>query len=248
VKPFHRITLAIGLICCLLLTACTSPVAGTVSSQAHKTLYQVSTLNSLSAGNFDGIKTVQEVLQEGDFGLGTFDGLNGEMVLLDGQMYQVKDSGKVEIPTASTKLPFAAVTFFNADRSEAISQAQNFNALKADLDPMILNKDRFYAIRVDGFFNQIQVRSESKQQKPYLSLTDALKNQDVFNDKNVKGTLVGFWCPNDIGTLNVVGYHFHFISDDHSQGGHVLDVSINTATVKLDEISFVSIDLGDDAP
>jgi acetolactate decarboxylase len=248
VKPYHRIAFAIGLVFCLLLTACTSPLAGIVSSQAHKTLYQVSTLNSLSAGNFDGIKTVQEVLQEGDFGLGTFDGLNGEMVLLDGQMYQVKDSGKVEIPTASTTLPFAAVTFFNADRSEDISQAQNFNALKADLDQLILNKDRFYAIRVDGVFNQIQVRSESQQQKPYPSLTDALKNQDVFNYKNVKGTLVGFWCPDDIGTLNVVGYHFHFISDDRSQGGHVLDVSINTATVKLDEISFVSIDLGDDAP
>ena len=174
--------------------------------------------------------------------------MNGEMILLDGQMYQVKDSGKVQIPAASTKLPFAAVTFFNADYSEDINQVQNFDALKAAIDQMIVKKDRFYAIRVDGVFNQIQVRSESQQQKPYPSLTDALKNQDVFNYKNVKGTLVGFWCPNDIGTLNVVGYHFHFISDDYSQGGHVLDVNINTATVKLDEISFVSIDLGDGAP
>jgi acetolactate decarboxylase len=248
VKPSRHITLAIGLVFCLLLTACTSPVAGIGVPQAQKTLYQVSTLNSLSAGNFDGIKTVQEVLQEGNFGLGTFDGLNGEMILLDGQMYQVKDSGKVEIPGAPSKLPFAAVTFFQADHSEDISHVQNLDALKADIDQMIVKKDRFYAIRVDGVFNQIQVRSESQQQKPYPSLTDALKNQDVFIYKNVKGTLVGFWCPNDIGTLNVTGYHFHFISDDHSQGGHVLDVSINTATVKLDEISFVSIDLGDGAP
>jgi acetolactate decarboxylase len=248
VKPPHRITLAIGLVFCLLLTACTIPVASIAASQAQKTIYQVSTLNSLSAGNFDGIKTVQEVLQEGNFGLGTFDGLNGEMILLDGQMYQVKDSGKVEIPAASTKLPFAAVTFFEADRSADISQVQDFDALKAAIDQMIVKKDRFYAIRVDGVFNQIQVRSESQQQKPYPNLTDAFKNQDVFNYKNVKGTLVGFWCPNDIGTLNVVGYHFHFFSDDHSQGGHVLDVGINTATVKLDEISFVNIDLGDGAP
>lgn len=140
------------------------------------------------------------------------------------------------------------MTFFNADHSEDIGQAQNFNTLKADLDPMILNKDRFYAICVDGVFNQIQVRSESQQPKPYPSLTDALKNQDMFKYKNVKGTLVGFWCPDDIGTLNVVGYHFHFISDDHSEGGHVLDVSVNTAAVKLDEISFVNIDFGDSAP
>ena len=243
-KSLSRITLIIGLACCLLLTACAAPAASAVPAD---TLYQVSTINSLSAGNYDGIKTVQEVEQKGDFGVGTFDGLNGEMVLLDGQIYQVDVSGKVNTPAASTKLPFAAVTFFKAGASKDISQVQNFAGLKTAIDPLIVKKDHFYAIRISGLFSTIQVRSESKQEKPYPILTDALKKQAVFNYQNVKGALVGFWTPDDSGTLNAVGYHLHFISDDHTQGGHVLDVSVNNATIKVDETRYLTVDFSDSA-
>jgi acetolactate decarboxylase len=162
-------------------------------------------------------------------------------------MYQVDVSGKVNTPAVSTKLPFAAVTFFNASASKDISQVQNFAGLKTAIDPLIVKKDHFYAIRINGTFSTIQVRSESKQEKPYPTLTDALKKQAVFNYQNVKGTLVGFWTPDDSGTLNAVGYHLHFISDDHTQGGHVLDVSVNTATVKVDETRYLTVDFSDSA-
>ena len=242
-KPLFRIIFVLELACGLLLTSCATPIG--VPPLERENIYQVSTLNSLTARNFDGIKTVQQVLQKGDFGVGTFDGLNGEMVLVDGKIYQVKDSGKVETPAVTATLPYAVVTYFDADITKDLNQVPNFAALQKDIDPLIVKKDRFYAIRIDGVFSQIKVRSESQQQKPYPTLTDALKNQSVFTYENVKGTLVGFWCPDDIGTLNAIGYHLHFISADHSQGGHVLEVSINNATVKLDETPHFDLDLSD---
>jgi acetolactate decarboxylase len=242
-----RMYFATFLLFVLLLSACATNASPSASAETRETLYQVSTINSLMAGNYDGIKTAAQISNKGDFGIGTFDALEGEMVLLDGQFYQVKDSGKVESPNTSIKLPFTAVTFFDADITQDVSQIKDLDALKATLDKMIVEKDKFYAIKVAGSFSQVKVRSVPKQQKPYPVLSEVTKNQPVFDYENVKGTLVGFWCPDYVGGVNVPGYHLHFISDDRSQGGHLLNVNISNASIKLDETRSFEMELSDNA-
>jgi acetolactate decarboxylase len=225
----------------LILTACSAPA----SAQARDTLYQVSTINSLMAGNYDGIKTIQDVSKKGDTGIGTFDTLDGEMVMIDGTVYKVKSSGAVEKPDVKVTLPFSAVTYFDIDNSTSLGPVKNLDELKAALDKMIVKKDRFYAFRVDGTFATVQTRSVPAQQKPYPILSEVTKKQAVFNFESVKGSLIGFWCPETVGSINVPGYHLHFISDDRTKGGHLLNISFDSAKAMIDETRFFEMEIGE---
>jgi acetolactate decarboxylase len=231
----------------MVLTACSKTEAAQPITETRDTLYQVSTIGSLMAGNYDGIKTAKQVSSKGDIGIGTFEGLDGEMVMVNGSIYQVKDSGAVIKVGEDIKLPFTAVTYFEADSSQDMNTIQNLDGLKSTLDKMIVKKDIFYAIRIDGVFGKVQVRSVPKQSKPYPILSEVTKKQAVFNYEDVKGSLVGFWCPDYVGSINVPGYHLHFISDDLTKGGHLLDISFSSAKAMLDETRFFDMELGESA-
>jgi len=214
----------------LVLAGC----AGGAALQERETLYQVSTISLLMAGNYDGVQKLDALKTHGDVGIGTFNALDGEMVMLDGVVYRVKDSGKVERPADGETTPFSAVTFFDADVSQELGGVQGLDALKAQLEQWITQKNVFYALRIDGHFDTVKVRSVPRQEKPYPLLTEVTKNQPVFTYQNVEGTLIGFWCPEYVGGINVAGFHLHFLSGDRTQGGHVLDVSLANGKAMLD--------------
>lgn len=228
--------LALALTGSFLLTGCTGNISASIGTpdELKDTIYQVSTLNSLLMGNYDGYESVEVLKNNGDLGIGTFDTLDGEMVMIDGKVYKVKSTGEVVEVEDSVTVPFAAVTYFERDRKVTLSGMTNLDTLKLELDKQITDKDMFYAIRIDGVFQDVKVRSVPKQEKPYPVLTEITKNQPVYEYKDVKGSLVGFWCPEYVGGTNVPGYHLHFISEDRSQGGHLLDVSFESAEAALD--------------
>jgi acetolactate decarboxylase len=242
-----RIIIPILLLFGIALQACAKVETTQPLPETRDTLYQVSTIGSLVAGNYYGIKKAKQVASKGDLGIGTFDGLDGEMVMINGSIYQVKDSGAVIKVGDEITLPFTAVTYFDSDSSQDVNTIQNLDGLKSALDKLIVKKDRFYAIRVDGEFSKVQVRSVPKQTKPYPILSEVTKKQAVFNYENVKGSLVGFWCPDYVGSVNVPGYHLHFISDDLTKGGHLLDISFSNAKAMLDETRFFEMELGESA-
>lgn len=199
-------------------------------------IFQVSTLNSLSAGNFDGNFSISELKKHGDTGIGTFNGLDGEMIELNGNVYQVKSNGTVYLASGSTKTPFAMVTFFKPDKILFINSSMNYTELQEYLNATLPSKNMFYSFKVIGTFDSVKARSPPKQNKPYSNLTTALKNQSIFNFNNITGTMVGFWCPQSASDVNLNDYHFHFISADKSSGGHVLDLKLKAVIVEIDYI------------
>lgn len=204
-------------------------------------LYQVSTYTSLSAGGYDPVEPVGVLMGNGDLGLGTFTGLDGEMVVVEGTCYQVKSDGTVRPADPSQGVPFASVTFFSPDLSIPGTVAGNMTELTAFLDSQLPSKDQFYAIRITGAFPYIRARSPPAQEKPYPPLADALKEQAVFEFRNVTGTAAGFYTPASAEGLGFPGYHLHFISGDRTVGGHVLDISMNGNQVQLDATPRVSV-------
>ena len=198
-------------------------------------LYQTLTISSLQEGVFDGTTTVGDLKKYGDIGVGTFEGLDGEMIILDGVIYQVKGDGKIYLPSDDTRVPFAAITYFETDKKFHIDKDVNVTQLQQLLDKELPTSNVFYAIRIDGTFSHVKTRSVDKQSKPYPTLAKALENQKIFEFNNVKGTIVGLRCPSYIGGINVAGYHFHFITDDRKGGGHVLECQLQDADVKFDE-------------
>jgi acetolactate decarboxylase len=219
-------------------------------------LFQVSTIDALMQGVYDGVMNFGELEQQGDFGIGCFEGIDGEMVALDGDYYQVKSDGVVYPVNDSMATPFSTVTYFDKDLAVNVS-AKNFTELCRVLDAQIPSQNLFYAIRIDGTFPYVETRSIPKQRKPYPLLKDAATNQSVFEFDNVTGTIVGFYTPEYVEGLNVPGYHLHLITEDRMAGVHILELALNNSEVWLDATSgfnmalpssgdFIGVDLTQD--
>jgi acetolactate decarboxylase len=197
----------------------------------HETLYQVSTINALMLGVYDGVQPVSELKKHGDFGIGTFDGLDGEMIVLDGTVYQAKADGRMYLVMDNTTTPFATVTIFDQDFSLTTGQPMNFSVFSKDMSARLPSQNMIYAVRVHDTFPWMKVRAIPAQQKPYPTLTEAAKNQSVYTYTNTTGTLVGVYMPLFFDGLNVPGYHLHYLSDDHQTGGHILDFVVPANTI-----------------
>lgn len=207
------------------------------STADRETIFQVSLLQGLTLGDYYGSVTVKELKEKGDTGIGTFEGVNGELIALDGEVYRAKSDGSVEVAPDDETIPFSNVTFFDADTTEEISGITNIDDLKAYLNGKVeeFGKNRFYMIRIDGSFKKVSARSELKQEEPYKTLAEALStDQREFDFDETTGTVVGLFCPEYMNDLNAVGWHFHYVSDDKQKGGHVLDLDIDKAEVKWD--------------
>jgi acetolactate decarboxylase len=205
----------------------TKPVTAPVD---RETLYQVSTIDALMQGVFDGIQPVGELKKHGDFGIGTFDGLDGEMIVLDGVVYQAKADGKIYTVADNVTTPFATVTYFDLDRTVKTPRPMNMTVFSSDMAGSIPSRNMIYAVRMHGTFPSMTVRAIPAQHKPYPTLTVAAKNQSVYTYVNTTGTVVGFYTPVFFSGLNVAGFHLHFISDDRKTGGHILDFSVPANT------------------
>lgn len=197
-------------------------------------LFQVSTIDALMQGVFDGFYSFDDLKTHGDFGIGTFDSLEGEMIALDGYYYQVKADGVAYPVLGNMTAPFATVTDFEVDQTASIKNASNFTELSLQLDKELPSRNVFYAIRIEGTFPYVKTRSIPKQVKPYPRLADAAKTQSVFEMTNVTGTVVGVWAPDFAKSLNVPGYHLHFITEDRKAGGHILDIAVDGAEAWVD--------------
>lgn len=210
-------------------------------------LFQVSTLDALLQGIYGASMTLGDLRRHGDFGLGTYEGLDGEMVLLDGHFYQIRFDGSIVEPPAETRAPFAAITNFRTDSSFTVKGA-SMTQLADLIDSVLPSKNLFYAVRVHGVYSVINTRSVAKQFLPYPPLATATATQATFTNSNILGTAVGIRCPQYVSGVNQAGYHFHFISDDRKAGGHALAFTTGDVTVDVMMIRQHSVWLPADEP
>lgn len=198
-------------------------------------IWQLSTFARLNAGGFDGILTAGEVKRHGTLGLAAADQLNGEMALVDGRFYQFLASGQVVQAPDSMRLPFAEVTPWNGGRDVPVAPGQTFGADTASLLPPPADTTGFYAVRMEGTWDTIIVRTFRQQTPPYPTLGQAAANEVRDTLVGARGTLVGFWQPPFAQGMSIAGYHLHFVSEDRARGGHVLAFRARSARMQLSE-------------
>jgi acetolactate decarboxylase len=225
--PFLSAILALG----LALAGCSC------KDNPPDALFQTSTIDALLAGVFDGDLSLGELLTHGDLGIGTFDALDGEMIVLDGTCYQVKSDGRVYRPDPTTLTPFAAVCRFRPEQRFPIETPANAAQIQSLLDRRAANPNLFYAIKITGHFNSVHTRSVPRQTRPYPTLKEATAKQPEFHIPPTRGTLVGFRSPTYAKGLNVPGYHLHFLSDDRTVGGHVLAYELASGQCEIEAFS-----------
>jgi acetolactate decarboxylase len=203
-------------------------------------LFQVSTIEALLHGAYDGDVTVAELAGRGDLGLGTFNALDGELVLADGVVYRAAEDGSVHPAELDRCSPFAVVTPFAPGAELYVGVAQDVDALLGQLAPPA---PTCTAVRIEGRFEHVRLRSVGPQRHPYPPLADVLADQRVFEESDVHGVVVGFCFPAHESRLNLPGRHLHFLSEDRSRGGHVLSCRPAECVVRVDHEAEIAVEL-----
>jgi acetolactate decarboxylase len=198
----------------------------------HHTLYQISTSAALVQGVYQGCVNVGTIKTHGNFGLGTFDMLDGEGMMLDGHVYQAMEDGSVKEPADSASAPFWVSAEFEADRTVTIDKVNSWEELCTHIDGLRRSENLFTAIRIDGVFDEIHYRVACRT-APGTDLVTATSHQAEFTLQNIQGSLIGFWSPIYARTFNIPGYHLHLLSSDHQHGGHILGIRANNLTLQV---------------
>lgn len=206
-------------------------------------IYQMSTINALVSGLYDGCVSLNKLLKKGDFGLGTFKDLDGELTLLNGVFYRTRPDGSMYVCDKNVTAPFAVVTKLENYSTYNIEKCTCYNEVKEKLDSLIESKNIFYAFHIKGEFDYIKTRTVVKQQKPYRPMAEVVKTQPIFEYNNIEGDIIGFRCPDYVEGLNVPGYHFHFISKDRKIGGHISECAIKSAKAIVQNCSCFRMEL-----
>ncbi|AVK60491.1 acetolactate decarboxylase [Lactobacillus sp. CBA3605] len=209
---------------------------------ATNTIFQHGTLGLLVPGLYTGTITAGELLTHGDTGIGTLDGLDGEVIILNGTAYQAREDGQIREIAATETLPFASVHFEKPAISSPVAELTQAAFEKQLLkDYQLMNV--FAAVRVDGRFKHIKTRVAPRQQPPYQTLVAATAHQPEFEGQAVDGTIIGYFAPQLFQGATVGGFHLHFLSQDHQLGGHVLGFEIDQATVKVQRFADFKVHL-----
>lgn len=210
-----------------------------------KALYQVSTLNALMLGDYRGSKTVKEVLEVTDTGVGTYDGLDGEAIIYRGHAYVGRSTGEVSEMGPEAKFAFSCTANFDENVNENEISFDSIEDLKAKLEQYLGSHNYFYMIKMEGVFS-VKVRSCFKQDEPYKPLFEVAVDERKFEYHNIEGSVVGICSPNYVEGMNLPGWHVHFISKNLKKGGHILEVSGNNAKLKVNGFKAWKVSMPDD--
>jgi len=196
-------------------------------------VFQTSTLEALLHGAYEGDVTVAELARRGDLGLGTFDALDGELIAVDGVVYRAAADGSVAPADPDRRCPFAVVTRFHARVEKAVG-ALDFDALLEALDREVPRTGVCAAVRLDGRFAHVRLRSVPAQRPPWRTLDEVLAEQRTFEASDVDGTVVGFRFLPGASGLDFPGFHLHFLRADRRFGGHLLSCRTRAVRARLD--------------
>lgn len=195
-------------------------------------IFMPSPINAVLEGLYEANTTMAELKSHGDFGIGTFNDLDGEMIMVDGQIYQMDINGCAHSVDDDERTPFAAVCRFKAISTDPIDQPVDADQFDNLLDKCLPSRNMMYAIRIEGLFSKVRTRAVKKTAN-YTPLAEATSAQKESIFENVEGTLVGFYTPDFIPSVNVPGYHFHFIMADRTHGGHLLECGLSKGSVAI---------------
>ena len=206
-------------------------------------VFQTSTIGALIEGIYDGEMTYAELAQRGDFGLGTFNALDGEMIAFGGQFWRIRSDGYAYPVQPNDQTPFAAVMHFDPTVKVLSEELLDWKTFQSSIENAIPSRNVFYALKVDATFDFINVRTVPRQEKPYPPLVEVSRQQPEYLHEGLKGTLIGFRFPAYTQGVNVAGYHVHFIDEGRQIGGHILDFRMRDATINIDVTSQFHMEL-----
>ncbi len=207
-------------------------------------LYQFGMPNAFMGGLYSGALSIGELKKHGDFGIGAPDKLDGELIMGNGRMYQTRFTGKTfpVVDSGTTCLFF--VCYFKADTSIYSCAMLETKEAFEYIDSFLNNKNGMYAIRITGTFDYLKTRAFPPVTiKPSPDITALMDQQHFFEMRKIKGAFIGFKLPSFVDGWSIPGFHFHFISDEKSSGGHVTGFAWNNVLIEIEELHQIQVAL-----
>jgi len=196
-------------------------------------LVQVHTISSLMEGHYDGEVTVGQLRGRGSFGVGTLQGLDGELVVVDGEFWNIGTDGMAHVPADDALVPFAVLADLDDPVTFTLEGPLPHSAFEAEIHRRLPDPDACWAIVATGRFESVTFRSVAHQTPPYRPFAEVLLTDEVLLHDSLDATLVGFCFPDWASDLDAPGFHFHMLSADHRTGGHVYDHTAARAEVRV---------------
>lgn len=129
-------------------------------------LFPTAPTAGLPQGVYDGDTTFGELAEHGDFGLGTFNALDGEMVTFDGVSYQITADGRAHGAPLETRTPFAVVLHFRSEQWHVLADPLDLPGCQHWLDGQVASKNAIYAVKAVGSFAYVKTRSVPGRRRP----------------------------------------------------------------------------------
>ena len=192
------------------------------SSVPARTVRQVGTYGYLSSPDYTGLMSARVAAAGLTLGLGTWDRLDGELVLVGGTLYRVGTDGTPTVVDDDRTTPFFEGIDFHPTASGPVAPGTTCANLGARINEVAGTASGLIAVRVRGTFSDLQARSVSAQPLPYPTLATAVAGQTVFPLPGRRAVLVGFWSGPQYAGVAAPGLHLHGVTADRTAGGHVL--------------------------
>lgn len=197
-------------------------------------IYQIGVLPAFMNGIYEGDIPFKKIEKLGDLGLGTVNGLKGELVVLDGDYYQMDESGRASKVNPLDATPFTIVTKLTLFKTVSLEHINNLDEVSKCIEKVMDTPNVFYMFRIDGVFSDVHLRSEHCEMMTHQPLYELLPSiQKKFTLEKSEGTIVGTFCPAYSAGFTIQNFHYHYINRDRTFGGHVFDVKIEHAILKL---------------
>lgn len=183
---------------------------------------QVGTYDYLIQPDYDGLAPLRDVVGDATIGLGTFDRLDGELVMVAGTVYRVGTDGVPRVASLSRTTPWLEAVRFTPQASMRVPAGTQCSALVPLIDQLAGTPGGMVAVRLIGTFDVLTARSVPAQSQPYPPLSEVVANQTVFPLSDVRATLVGFRTGSDLLGVGAPGLHLHGLTRGRDAGGHIL--------------------------
>lgn len=229
-KKFASLTLILLLI----------PFSTFTASEKNK-ITQISTTGAVFESLFDGVISFSELKKYGNMGVGYFQKMDGEAICIDGKFFHFGEDGSAVAAKDNEKTPFFTITTFRSTSENFTNRKFDLSQLEEYLQRMMPKKNSIYAIKITGKFSMLKARTFVRQFKPYPSMTQVHRNQKEYTFSNTEGALIGFYTPDFLANINVPGFHFHFINNDNSKGGHLLECKTDSVNIEIVESPEIDI-------
>jgi acetolactate decarboxylase len=215
-----KIRLVSAVIAGVIIGGLISPIAA--AADGDEWVQQIGTYDYLVSPNYAGLAPIKSASKGATLGLGTFDHLDGELIMVGGESYRVGTDGTPVIIDGSQSTPFLESVKFVPTASGPVPPGTTCANLLAGVNALAKSEQGMVAVRVRGTFSDLTFRSVPAQTVPYPPLAQVVAKQTLFPLSQRRAVLVGFRTGADLAGTGAPGLHLHGLTADRKAGGHVV--------------------------